>query len=213
VGLAAEWTRRQDHYFYKEESGSPSEGAREANFEDEGFGGQVGARLTFDVLRAGGLTVGAGLRFLPELAIRGTQDLTILSDTSLIAIGAVRESGWQGGLSLGLQATDAFQFIAGVGGQAAQEWRGFDVVSGRRIAWSIAGEYHDSRDSWSARLGIGRETQRGAPEPRADIVGLGLGWTSDSLRLDIGVVRRSLKRSDHPTSFDDRVLASVTVPL
>ena len=71
-------------------------------------------------------------------------------------------------------------------------------------------EFHDVRDPWTVRFGLGREGESGSATPRSTVVGLGFGWRFDKLVLDFGVVRRSLAGGDAPTSFDDRVVVTAT---
>jgi hypothetical protein len=213
VGLAGEWTRREDDYFYNEESGSPNMGTREVLFDGSSIGAQGGASAVWDLGRSEGLAVGGAVRYLPALDLSGQQDLAILSDTSLTDVSVTRASGWEAGVSARWSASDAFRVFFGMGGETARAWRGFGIESGRSGTISIAGAFHDPRDPWTVRFGIGRESQRGAPETRASMIGLGFGWRSGAVEADLGVLRRGLERANHPTSFDDRVLVDVTVHL
>jgi hypothetical protein len=61
------------------------------------------------------------------------------------------------------------------------------------------------------RCGVGQEQQTGVPEPRAGVYAIGLGWRLEPLQLDIAVLRRSLARGEQPASYDDRVVAGLTV--
>jgi hypothetical protein len=157
------------------------------------------------------LTLGVGLRYVPELPVDGTQVLSTLADSSEVALHATRASAWEGGLSARYLVSPSFAVFGALGGRAAQEWQGFDVTAGRHGFWSIAGEYHDHETPWSVRLGLGHESEEGALESSAGVIGLGFGWSSESWALDLGVVRRTLEREDHPHSFDDRLLATATI--
>jgi hypothetical protein len=209
--VAGEWTRREDEYFYSEQSGAPTQGESHVTYEGDAFGGLAGVRAAFDGGWAKGLSIGAALRYVPELPLTGVQTLEILADTSTNAIEVTRESAWQGGVSARYALGQTFAVLGAFGGQTPQEWRGFDVTAGRHLAWALAGEFLDTRQEWSFRFGIGRETQEDAPEPSANLFALGFGWRSEGLALDFGAVRRSLDQPDDPTSFDDRILATVTV--
>jgi hypothetical protein len=77
--------------------------------------------------------------------------------------------------------------------------------------WSVAGAFHDATDPWTMRFGFGQEIEPGAPEPRAGLLGLGVGWNSEGTRIEAGVLRRSVRRVSRPTSYDDRIVASVGV--
>src|SRR5437867_3205116 len=70
-GLALEWTRRQDRYFTREQSGAPDQGDREVNFEGDGFGYNLGLRYDSADSGAGRMTVGVGARFIPALQVQG----------------------------------------------------------------------------------------------------------------------------------------------
>jgi hypothetical protein len=107
--------------------------------------------------------------------------------------------------------TEAFHVLASVGGRTAQAWNGFDVTAGRAVSWGIGLDYDEPASPWILRFGLGQEQQDGAPEPRAGVLGLGLGWKLDALRLDVGALRRSIERVGKATSYDDRVVASATV--
>ena len=110
-----------------------------------------------------------------------------------------------------MRPTPALGLVAGVGGRSAQAWRGFGVRNGAGMTWSAGTEFHDARDPWTVRFGLGQEIVRGVPEPRAGIVSLGFGWSFGAVRTDLGVLRRSLQRADEPTSADDRVVGSLEV--
>jgi hypothetical protein len=58
------------------------------------------------------------------------------------------------------------------------------------------------------RFGIGQERQKDMPEPRAGLLGLGIGWRWEGSGLDFGLLHRSLEREGHPTSSDDRLVAT-----
>ena len=209
LGLAGEWTHRDDHYEATEQSGSPEEGTRRVEFSGDGFGFQVGAR--FDSPERNGqsaFAIGAQGRYVPELSLDGDQDFDILTGPEHHAISARREAGWEGGLSARYAVTPAFRVIAGAGGHTALAWHGFGVTSGEGFLWSGALEYHDARDPWTVRFGLGREAEDGVPELRAGVLGLGFGWRFEQSTLDVGVLRRSIDRGSSPTLFDDRVVAS-----
>ena len=48
--------------------------------------------------------------------------------------------------------------------------------------------------------------------PRAGVVGLGLGWTLDSIVLDVAALHRTLPRTNEPISYDDRFFVTLRVP-
>ena len=210
-GFALEWTRRQDRYFTREQSGAPDQGDREVNFEGDAFGYNFGLRYDSADSGAGRVTVGAALRYLPVLEVTGNQVLTLLSGDSLASLSAERQSGWEGGLSARYFVTPAFSALAAFGGHTEQEWSGLGVTSGAYSMWRVAIQFHDSRDPWTVRMGLGQDQQKDAPEPRAGVLGLGLGWNLEGLQLDLGVLHSSIERSGAPTSYEDRVIGSVVV--
>lgn len=209
AGVAVEWTYRSDRYQTTEQSGAPDEGTRSAEFSGQAPSGQAGARVDFGDLEKPAFSVGAGLRYLPELTVDGEQRWDLLSGAGSATLSARREAGIEGGFSLRWAATPALELLAGGGGRTAQEWQGFDVTSGASSSWSAALRYHDPLEAWTVRFGLGREQQGDAPESNAGVIGLGIGWNLDQTLIEVGVVRRSLERSDQPTSFDDRVVVSV----
>jgi hypothetical protein len=210
VGVAVEWTNRTDHYALKEVSGSPSAGNQTADFSGTGVGAQAGATATFH-LGKHALDVGAAARMIPELTMDGTQVLDLASGFTSAPIHATRASAWEGGLSARFAWTEDFRVIAGAGARAAQDWNGFDVTSGEMTQWSLAGEYHDAEDAWTLRFGGGSERQSGAPEPNSAVFALGLGWQFTSMRVDGGLLHRSIERTGEPNSYEDRLLLTLTV--
>ena len=210
-GLAVEWTRRQDRYFVREQSGSPDQGDRELSFEGDAFGYNLGFRYDSADSGAGRLTVGAALRALPAMEFDAEQVLTLLSGDSAAIIPVEREAGWEGGLSARYFVTPAFAALAAFGMRTEQEWTGFDTTAGAFTMWRVGIYFHDARDPWTARLAFGMDEQDDSPEPRANILGLGLGWNLEGVQLDLGVQHASIERTDAPRSYEDRVVATVVV--
>src|SRR5207253_2984736 len=81
------------------------------------------------------------------------------------AVTVERAAGWEGGLSVRARPAPALAVVAGVGGRTARDWRGFAVRSGEAVTWSVGTELHDQRDPWTARFGLGEESERGVPAP------------------------------------------------
>lgn len=204
-GAALEWTRRDDAYDFTERSGNPFAGARHVDFSGDGVGFQVGARAAV-VPR---VTMGVALRRLPALELSGKQSLPAPAVAGTLS--ATRAAGWEGGLSGRVVVTGACRVLASVGVATAQSWDGFDVTTGRAASWAVGLDYDDAATPVVLRVGLGQEQQDGVPEPRAGVLGLGLGLKLDELRFDVGALRRSIARADKATSYDDRVLASATV--
>ena len=210
AGIAGEFTRRDDVYEITEQSGSPDQGLRHVDFAGNGFGGQAGLRYGEDRAEGGVFTAGVGARFIPALTVDGEQIFTLASGDSLAKVSAERESGIEAGASASYRLTSAFRLLAGAGGRGAREWTGFDVRSGAAYQWSVGGEFHDDRDPWTLRFGLGQEHEDDVAEKKAGIFGLGIGWSFDNSRLDIGLLHRTLHREGAPNSYDDRVVATVT---
>jgi hypothetical protein len=212
VGAALEWTWRNDLYRTVEQSGAPESGVREARFSGEALGGALGVRWqSTDSDVAGRWTLGLGLRHVPALELDGESRSELLADTSTILIAAEREPGWEAGIASRYAVNEAFDVLASVSHRTEQAWKGLGFSSGPASAWRLAVEYDDSEDPWAVRFGLGQEQQTHVPEPRAGVVGLGIGWDLKGVVLDLGAMRRSFTRSGSPTSYDDRVVVSARV--
>jgi len=207
-GAGAEWTRRDDRYDSDEVSGSPDQGSRHLDFSGDAIGGTLGFRFDSADSGAGTWTVGGALRYLPKLDLTGRLQADLLSGTVDSAFSATRESGVEGGLAV---VSNAMRLMASIGGRSQQDWNGLEMTAGSAVAVRLGGEFHDSRDPWTLRFGLGQEQQRGVPEPRAGSVGLGFGYDWEGIVLDLGVLHRGIERPGRPRSFDDRVVGSVTV--
>ncbi len=212
VGVGVEWTRRDDRYETIERSGSPTSGTTRLELAGDAVGFQLGGRLDLGDPGAGGVRLGAGVRRLPALAVDAplTQDLLVGRSDSTWR--AERGAGWEMGASARYAAGPAFRAIAALGGRTAQRWEGFDLAAGRAWEWKLAGEYHDARDPWTLRFGIGQEREDGVDEARADVLGLGFGWAFAWGTLDVGVAHRTLHRGAAPNSFEDRLVLTVGAP-
>jgi hypothetical protein len=199
LGVAAEWTQREDRYEVAETSGAPTQDVRAVELSGGGLGGQTGARVR--VAGDGGAgTVEAGLavRWIPALTLDVTVEEDLLTGAASSQSETERGGALEGGATLAWSPTAAFRVLAAASGRGEQSWDGFGLVSGAGSGWRLAGEYHDRRDPWTVRFGYGADEQRGVPEPRASLVGLGVG--------------RVLRRPGQPNSTDDRVLVSVIQP-
>jgi hypothetical protein len=212
VGIAVEWTRRQDEYRTIERSGDPASGDTRLEFAGDAIGFQLGARLDHGDSSVGGFSVGLGLRRLTALAVEGPFSADLLTGSSSGTMRGEREGGWEAGSSARVAVSPSFRALAAAGVRTAQRWEGFDLVAGRAWEWKLAGELHDARDPWTLRFGLGQERQSGALEPRADVLGVGLGWRFTWGSADVGVVHRTLPRASAPNSFEDRVVLSVHAP-
>ena len=202
LGLGVEWTYRDDSYELIASSGTLT-GTRSVAFTGDAVGFQAGARVPV----APRVTLGAALRYLPELEVTGSQVL----DGEERDVTATREAGFEGGISVRVAADEAVRVFASLGGGTARSWEGFDLGGGAAASWGVGLEYEEPEQPLILRCGVGQEQQAGVPEPRSGVYALGLGWRLDTLRLDLGVLRRSLERAEQPRSYDDRAVASLTV--
>ncbi len=202
LGAAVEWTRREDSYDFR----SVYQGRQDhVDFSGDGVGFQAGARVPV----AAAVTLGAALRYVPSLDLRGTE--TRAAGELVQDVAAARAAGWEGGLSARWSVTEVLRVFASLGGRTAQAWDGFGATSGRAASWTGGFEYEEPGQPLTIRFGLGQEQQDGAPEPRAGAFALGAGWKSGTLRFDLGAMRRSFARPGRAASYDDRVVAGVTV--
>lgn len=211
-GVAGEWTQRNDSYSTVDKSGSPLAGSSAVNFSGGALGGQAGARLELGpAAGAGHVTVGASLRWVPELKVDGDQS-TDVGGFKSSTVSATRGSGVESGLGIRYAPTEQVHVMGGIGVRTTQEWRGFGVTHGGGDRWALGVDFHDARDPWTVRFGLGQEAQRGAAEPRAGDVGLGLGWKVETTMLDFALARRTFAHLGGATSYEDRALVGVSVP-
>jgi hypothetical protein len=204
AGAAIELTARDDFYRRIEQSGSPVAGTRELAFDGTAVGGQAGLHWGHGASPKGRIEIGAAVRLLPELEVSGEEVDDLAIGTTTTPASAIRESGWEGGLSAAYGVGEAVRLLAGFGGRTAQAWEGFGVEAGVATHWSVAADVHDARDPWSLHIGFGRGTQDGVPEPSCSVFGLGGDWDFGSVTASAAVIRRGLQREGKPTSHDDR---------
>lgn len=212
IGVAAEYTGRDDTYEYEEVSGDPGSGLRVAEFSGGAVGAQAGLRWTSSAPWGGPMIVGAAARWLPEIEVDGTAQYTLLAGDSSATFTATRESGFEGGVSVEVPAGPSFRAFASAGGRTASAWEGFGVTEGDQFEWRVGGAFHAEGDPWTVRFGIGQEQQTDVPESRAGVLGLGIGWELDGFSIAFGAIRRTLERAEQPTSYEDRIVGSVHVP-
>jgi hypothetical protein len=212
VGGAMEWTLRDDAYQTIETSGDPASGTTRLELSGNGVGFQLGARFDRGDSSVGGISVGLGIRRLPALAVDGPLTAVLLVGTTDSTLRAEREAGWEVGTSGRCVASPSIRVLAAIGARTAQRWEGIDLVAGRAWEWKVAAEYHDARDPWTLRFGLGQERQSDADEPRADVLGLGFGWGFTWGIVDGGLAHRTLHRDIGPRSFEDRIVVTVRAP-
>lgn len=213
AGIGAEWTYRTDRYELDEQSGAPDEGTRTTEFSGGGVGLQAGATLDFGKAEDSDemlFSIGGAIRYLPELKLEGEEGADLVSTgSSSTPITVHRQAGFEAGLSLRWAVSPALRLGAGGGARTAQEWKEFGITAGAQQSWGGSLEYHDARDPWTVRLGVGQEQQSDVPEPRSSMVGLGIGWKLEGMTLDFGLLHRSLQRTGKPNSSDDRAVVTV----
>jgi hypothetical protein len=213
VGAAGEWTRRDDRYVVDEQSGSPLAGTLTTTFSGDAVGFQAGVRLARGLSGPHPLTAGLGVRVLPALSVSARELFVPLvpAQADTTDYPAERGSSWEGGVSVRYGVNATFAIMAAAGGHGTQAWSGLGASAGTGSLWSLAGAFHDPEEPWTIRFGFAQERQSGAAEPDADLLGLGLGWTLESARLDVGALHRGIRRDGRPTAYDDRLVASVGV--
>jgi hypothetical protein len=213
IGVGLEWTRRADVYEVVEQSGDPlNAGTKRLELSGDGLSVQAGARLDRGDSAAGAFALGLAARYLPALAVDAPHTEALLTGTTDETLHAERASGWELGGTARVVVRPALRVFAAAGGRTAQRWEGFDLRAGRAWEWKLACEYHDVRDPWTFRFGLGQEFQSAVPDPRASVLGLGFGWQFSDATVDVGVVHRTLAHDPKPNSFDDRVVFSLRVP-
>jgi len=211
VGAALEWNRRSEEYRSDQESGSPSSGTSDVTYDGSAIGAQFGARGDWP-MGAQKLEVGAAMRYVPSLDLDGTQTFDLISGSGQAPVHTTRGSAWEGGVTMRIPTAETFHVIAGVGGRGAQAWEGFDVKNGERFEWKLGGEFHDARDPWTLRFGGGEEQQTDVSEARIGVFSLGLGWQFKNTSASFGLMHRTLGRTDEPNSYEDRIVATVSLP-
>jgi len=209
VGVGLEWTRRQDAYELIESSGDPASGTTRLELAGDGVGFQLGARLDRGDSSVGAIRVGVGIRRLPALAVDAPLSQVLLVGASDTTLKAEREPGWELGSSARIVVSPSVRVLAAMGGRTAQRWEGLDLTAGRTWEWKLAAEYHDDRDAWTLRFGLGQERQADAREPRADVLGLGYGRRFTWGTANVGLTHRSIDRETGPQAFEDRIVLTV----
>lgn len=210
VGVGAEFSRREDEYVRTEVSGSPDAGESVAAFDGSAFGATVGGRWQRTPDDPLGWTAGAALRWSGSLEVTGAAESRLLSGDSTTAIASTRDAGFEGGAGVRVTVARGCRLLLAVGGASARAWEGVPAHAPGAVAeWRLAADLRSPDVPWIVRVGVGQEIQPGTPEPRAGHVALGFGWRDEDLRVDVGVVRRSIARGDLPRAHDDRVVASV----
>ncbi len=212
LGVAGEFTHRDDSYETADKSGSPLSGTSRSTFSGSAVGGVAGARVELGPESLNHVTVGAAVRLVPELKVDGDFDAELLSGSSAGSFSATRASGVEGGLSARWTATPQLLVVAGAGGRTGQEWKGFGVTRGPGFRWGLGVDFHDARDPWTLRAGVGQDNGSGVPEPRTGVVSLGIGWDLEGTLLDFAALRHTFSHLGGATSYDDRVIASVVLP-
>lgn len=214
LGLAGEWTRRDDRLATTEVSGSPDAGQRTLTFDGASVGGALGAMWSRTPAARWGTEVGATLRHVGAIDAPFESESDLLSGRTTAAGEATRDATWEAGLGMRLTVDERGGHAwASLEARGAERWSGLDLETRAASSWRVGYSYRDARTPWTLRLGFGQDVQPGAPEPRATAVGLGLGWQDGDFGVDLGATHRSVRRGDAPTEGDIRLVASVTIGL
>lgn len=213
AGVAGEVSYRNDSYETTDASGSPISGTSHVDFSGTAFGGQAGARLELGPDSVNRVVLGAAVRFVPELTLDGQQEANLVATGSSSGpVSVTRESGIEAGLSARWTATPQLNVFGGFGGRTAQDWKGFGVTRGAGTRWGLGVAFHDSRDPWTLRFGVGQEQEKGSDEPTNGVVGVGIGWNLEGTIIDVAALRHSFSHLGGATSYDDRVLLGIVLP-
>ena len=213
LGAAVEYTYRTDSYSTADKSGSPVSGTTDVSFSGSGVGGIVGLRVDAGPEKgAGHLSAGLSVRYVPELSLSGEQNTELVTSSSHTTVDVTRQSALESGISVRYAATSQLRLTGGMGGRTAQDWNEFDLTRGEGFRWGVGLDFHDSRDPWTLRFGVGQESDPGSPEPRSGVVGLGIGWLIETTQLDIGVVQHTFSHLGSATCYDDRVMVTIGFP-
>jgi hypothetical protein len=219
MGVAGEWTRRDDAYETHEQSGDPLAGDRRIELAGDGFGGSVGIAWEKDPDRPWGSWFGAGIHYGSELALSGSysgvNDVPggVATDTTY-ALDVTREAEWSGGVSGKMAIAPATYFVAGLSFRSGAEWKEFGFGTSTGASWSVGLDWKDPELTWGARFGFGQEKSPGAMEEKAGLIGVGFTWVlGEDIVLDAGLLHRNLANGDAPRSSDDRVTVSARVAL
>jgi hypothetical protein len=213
IGLGIEWVHRRDAYRTVEQSGNPaSDGTKEIEFTGNGMGFQLGGRFGHGDRTSGGVGVGVGARFLPALSVDVPHSEMLLVGNTQDTLQARRAAAWEVGTTVIWAGRPTFRALAAVSARSAQRWEGIDLEAGSAWEWKLGWEYQDPQAPWAFRFGLGQEHQSGVPEPRALVLGLGVGREFAGLAADVGVLHRTLSRDDNPNSFDDRFVLTIRFP-
>ena len=207
LGLAIELTQRSDEWTRTLQSGAPESGTRHTQWDGTATGAQLGFRWTRGDSAARSLTIGGGLRMIPELQVSGNNDTELLTGSSDSSVTTTRQSGWEGGLSAAYRITPEVRVLAGAGMRTAMDWSGLGLTSGRWSNGALAFDYHDPETPWTIRAGYALDQQDEVAESHAGTLGLSFGWDfGGGTVVELGGIHRSIHRSGEPSAYQDRVL-------
>jgi hypothetical protein len=210
-GVAVEWGQRTETASTVTQSGAPESGTREASFDGTSLGGAAGLAWDRGSEAPGGWRLGAAVRFEGALDVTGESAVRLLALDSTAAVSATREALAEAGLSAAYTLTAEAHLYASLGTRPGETWTGFGVESATGTLWSVGADYHDPETPWTARLGVGQEVRPGTPEPRAGLLGIGLGYQSGDLAVEAGLLHRTVQRPGSPNLADERLVVSVGV--
>jgi len=210
LGAAVEVTNRSDEWTRTLESGAPESGTYHTNWNGDAVGGQAGFRWAHGDTAGRPLVVGGALRYLPELKVTGENTTDLLVGSTDSSVTTRRASGWEGGVSAAWRFVPAARVVAGLGARSAMVWSDLDATTGRWWNGALAFDYHDPEAPWTLRAGYALDQQSDVVEDRAGTLGLSLGWDFTGVRVELGGIHRSIHRTGHPNSYEDRALLGFT---
>lgn len=211
AGVSGEWTHRDDRYEVQEVSGSPTAGDRLLTLAGDGFGATLGVRWAPADSGRHALRAGAALHYASSLPMTGTASQQLVIGDTSYAAAATRGAQWSGGASMRWSLSPESGVYAAAGMRSGETWDDFGVRTRGGGEWHLGLDWRDPDTAWGVRFGAGQETQPGAPEPRAGLVGGGVSFYSGETTVDLGVLHRTLSRPGLPNAFEDRALLTVSV--
>ena len=211
VGVSGEFVRRDDDYSTIETSGSPTSGTREVRFSGDGLGGGVGLTWEHRPDERGGVRIGAAVHGVSSIDATGNGTWSLLTGDSTFDVKATRHGFLSGGATARVTVAPATRAFATLGGRGGETWDGFDVATNHAWHWGAGVDWRDPELTYAVRFGVGQEGEAGAPESRVGNVGAGFTWYSGGTVIDVGLLHRTLPRTGAPTSYEDRLLATLRV--
>ncbi len=211
AGVAGEWLRREDHYGLEESSAALSAGTSKLDWDGETWAFQAGARWEGrGPEKERRLAAGLAWRHTGPLDLSGTRSAQLAGGDTVEDLAVEREPIDQLGASLQAEVHPAITLTVGAGWSGRERYPGI-AAGGTGAIGSLSLHYHDARDPWAAWVGFGEQQQRGVPEPRAGLLGVGFSWSWKQAQVEGGALRRTIDVATGPRSFDYRLLGTLRV--